>query len=106
MTSCAVLSDEDITLILTSLNVSHVDMARRLGLNRERIRAIRFGDRHAHRCPHLERWTPYSVRPTCTRCSNWRPLPAESPSCAFGFPDPIEESTFFARECLHYRPNA
>lgn len=103
-TSAPPVSDEQIELILTSWSVSHVDMARRLGLHRERIRAIRVGESHASRCPHLERWQSYSSRPTCTRCSNWRRLPVDSPSCAFGFPDPIEESPYFARECLHYHP--
>lgn len=103
-TSAPPLTDEQITLILTSWSVSHVDMARQLGLHRERVRSIRFGESNAKRCPHLERWPAYRSSPTCTRCVNWRPLPAESPSCAFGFPDPITESTRFARECLHYNP--
>lgn len=105
MTTCLALSDEDIALVLTSRNVNHAEMGRHLGLNRERIRSIRFGETFKDRCPDLERWKRYHARPTCTRCVNWRPLPAESPSCAFGFPEPTTESTYFARECLHYNPN-
>lgn len=98
------LTDEEITYVLTSWHITHYDMARELRVSRELIRIIRNGQAHTDRCPDLERWPTYTERPCCSRCVNWNPLPLESPSCGFGFPDPIEENTYFARECIHYKP--
>lgn len=97
------LSDEEITLIITSFDVTHRAMEQQLGIGRELIRRIRIGASYADRCPELERWRAFNHRPSCCRCVNWRPHP-EFPCCAFGFPDPVQESTYFARECLHYQP--
>lgn len=87
------LPDEAVREILTAYHVSHKEMARRLGRSHQTIAQIRLGQVYGHRLPELPRWV--SGR-TCEQCIHW------AGACDLGFPDPLEESLAFARECSSF----
>lgn len=90
MAKAAPLPDEAVREILTARDISHSEMARRLGRSHQTIAQIRLGQVYGHRLPEIPRW---SAGRTCEQCQHWQP------GCDLGFPDPVEESTAFAREC-------
>jgi hypothetical protein len=84
------LTDEQLRDVLISLHVSHKEMGRRYRRSHQSIVQLRLGQVQAHRLPELPRW---SASRTCEQCQHW------AGRCDLGFPDPVEESTAFAREC-------
>ena len=92
-TKAAPLTDDQLRDVLTSYHIGHSEMARRYGRSHQGIAQIRLGQTQAHRLPELPRWV--SGR-TCEQCVHW------DGACGLGFPDPLEESLAFARECASF----
>lgn len=105
-------TEAEVIAVLEATNVPHLEMARRIGKAAESIRKIRFGMSYRDVAPWVERWQVQHKRPSCRRCIQWdhridipeERFPLGTP-CRFGFPDPIVESTRFARDCNCYHPD-
>lgn len=90
------LSDDQLRLILTRLEISDEVMAQQMGRTREAIRQVRNGVTYVDRCPELPRRVPQAEPLTCLTCKHWRGC------CGFDLPDPVEEGISFARDCSLY----
>lgn len=77
--------------------LTNAEEARRRECGPELIRQIRAGLAYRNLLPygHLP---PDADGPRCERCWHWR-----ADHCGMGFPDPIEEGSFFARDCALYQ---
>ena len=109
----AVFTEADIIRILED-DASHAQLAREYNINAGSITRIRLGETYQTVAPWIPRWEPgraqkNQIRPTCRRCIHWKHeidspkhnFPMGTP-CTFGFPDPIIENTYFAKDCNCY----
>lgn len=88
------LSEEAIYDMLTSHDVSHGAMAKRYRCHRSAVALIRTGKTHRNVLPEIPRWGKHR---TCVECAHWK-----DQGCDLGFPDPIEEGLWFARDCCTF----
>lgn len=98
------LSDDQVRLALTRMDVSNIKMGRLLGCSAEMVRQIRCGMVCRDVLPELirprdKRPPAPSDGPRCDRCEHWT-----GERCDWGFPDPLEEGLGFARDCDMYEP--
>ena len=76
--------------------LSNAEEGRRRECRPELIRQIRAGLVYRDLMPYGHLPTD-DKGPRCERCSYWKG------QCGMGFPDPIEEGVFFARDCSMYQ---
>lgn len=97
------LSEADVRLILTAHDRTLASLGREFGRSGEAIRCVRIGESYADVLPELPRWISGS-RPSvsCHQCCHWEP--GAPPSCAMGFPDPVDDGPLFAVECELFSP--
>lgn len=74
-------------------DTTHAEEARQRGCTPDLISQIRSGKLYRDLLPygHLP---PDAAGPRCDRCHHW-----QGDCCGLGFPDPLEEGRFFARDC-------
>ena len=96
MSSCVRRFDaRDVREIFRS-GFTHAEEARRRHCSPDLIRQIRAREVYRDCLPygHLP---ADDDGPRCERCSYWKGR------CGMGFPDPVEEGSFFARDCSMYQ---
>lgn len=68
------------------------EIGQRFGCHRETVRQIRAGKLYKDLLPH--NYLPQDpAGPRCDKCIHW------SEACNLGFPDPVIEGLYFARDC-------
>jgi hypothetical protein len=73
---------------------SHRALGKVYGCSRETIRLIRMGRAYHDLLPDGYTPPPSSKDPNCERCKFWSGV-----DCGLGFPDPVEEGPWFAKDC-------
>lgn len=99
------LTEDQVRLILTQVDLSDTAMAKQLGRTRESVRQVRVGMTFIDSCPELPRRkvtteaeAPAAMTVSCLSCRNWR----GERGCGFELPDPVEEGIGFAIDCILY----
>ena len=93
------LTEAQVRLVLTRLDISAHRLAKLLGRSRQAICQVRTGGSYATVAPELPRLEVGQARRSCLLCKEWT-----GSRCRQGWPDPIEEGPEFARDCDDYRP--
>lgn len=88
------LTEDQIRLILTRLDISTREFGRLLNNKRQTISNVRRGLRYANVLPEIPR---IRVR-GCYHCTQWAGM-----KCALGFPDPVIDGPGFATDCDQFR---
>lgn len=84
---------------------SHLAVAESLGIARDTVMRIRFGQLYADVLPELERLDPSKKGAYCYRCTHWGKKRVGG-DCTLGIPEAAIEGSLYARGCGAYQTHS
>jgi hypothetical protein len=85
-------------------SITHAQIAAEVGLGRETVRRVRFGERWADEAPEMLRMEPDQAGRLCHQCVHWDSRDQTKQHmqlgrCGLGIPEPLLEGLAWARGC-------